>query len=120
MTAQAAGPRGLQPATTPENISDSYVKRTAWQRQPARCELHDVYLVHKFLPHCPLSTPNPFETLARLQDAAWRVIGRGVDDPEVSDALAILDAKDRCMACTDRILTHPTVRRLRAGKAVAA
>ena len=117
MTIKAAGPCRLQPDATPKRVFDgNYANTTALHRQPAVCELHCVNLVHRFPPRCPLSTANPLQTLGRIQDAAWRVIGRGFHDPELPDALALLDAKDVCMGCLDRILTHPTVRRCRANE----
>ena len=110
----------MPPDATPKRIVDGeYANTTALRRQPAVCELHGVHLVHRFPVRCPLSTVNPLETLARLQDAAWRVLGRAVDDPELPEALALLDAKDVCMGCVDRILTHPRVRQLRNRRAVA-
>ena len=120
MRAKIAGPRGCLPDATPENIDTTYDTAPPRDRQPARCELHGVNLVHRFPPRCPLATPNPLATLGQLQGAAWRVLGRAVDDPELPEALELLDAKDVCKGCVDRILTHPTVRRLRTRKGVAA
>ena len=120
MTKKIAGPCGWQPDAAQRNIGSPYDSGSGRDRQPAHCELHDINIVARFPSRCPLATPNPLATLGQLQDAAWRVLGRISDDPELPDALALLDQERVCMACLDRILTHPTVRRLRAGKGVAA
>lgn len=120
VTRKQLGPRRWLPDTAPESTSNGYHNSSSRYCQAARCELHGVNLVHRFPPRCPLSTPNPLATLARLQDAAQRVIGRGVCGPEQSDALALLDATDTCLHCLDRILPHPTVRRLLTQKAAVA
>lgn len=114
------GPRGWVPDAAFENIDSGHNISSIRYRQPAHCELHGINIVDRFPSRCPLATPNPLATLGQLQDMAWRVIGRLTDDPELPDALALLDQERVCMACMDRIRTHPTVRRLRAGKGVAA
>ncbi len=113
-------PRGPAADAAQRYFGDPYDSGSSRDRQPAHCKLHGINLVEDFPSRCPFSTPNPLTTLGQLQDAAWRVLGRANDDPELPDALAVLDAKDVCMGCLDRILTHSTVRRLRAGKGVAA
>ncbi len=114
------GPPGVETGAAQKRIDNSYSSLSSAARQPAHCELHDVHLVDRFPPRCPMATPNPLATLGQLQDAAWRVIGRLTDDPELPDALALVDQEEVCMACMDRIRTHPTVRRLRAGRGAAA
>ena len=117
---QKEGPCGWVPDAAQRKFGNPYDSGSDCDRQPAHCELHDVHIVDRFPSRCPMATPNPLATLGQLQDMAWRVIGRISDDPELPDALALLDQERVCMACMDRILTHPTVRRLRAGKGVAA
>ncbi len=113
-------PRGPAADAAQGYFGDPYDSCSSRERQPAYCELYGINLVDGFPSRCPLSTPNPLTTLGQLQDAAWRVLARAIDDPELPDALALLDAKNVCMACMDRTLAHPTVRRLRARKGVAA
>ena len=120
MTGKEVGPRRWLPDRAPKTIHNGYRNSSARHRQPARCELHGVHLVHRFPPRCPLSGANPLEIIERLQDAASRVIGRGFHDPELCDALGVLVGKNTCLRCLDRILTHPAVRRLRAWKVAAA
>ncbi len=113
-------PRGPAADAAQRYFGDPYDSGPSRYRQPAHCELYGINIVDRFPSRCPLLTSNPLTTLGQFQDAGWRVLGRAIDDPERPDALALLDAKNVCMACLDSTLTHPTVRRLRAGKGVAA
>ena len=113
-------PPGVVTGAAQGNTCNHHDTSSAGWRQAAHCELHGVTLFHRLPPRCPLGTPNPLTTLGQLKTAAWRVLGRGVHDPELPDALALLDAGDVCKRCMDRILTHRTVRRLRVRKGVAA
>lgn len=120
MTRRNAGPRRLPPDTTPSRLVDpDYDTPPLRGRQPAYCELHGVNLVHRLPPRCPLSTADPLETLGKVGNAAWGVLGRGVHGPELPSALALLDATDVCTRCLDRLSGHPIVRQLRAGKVAA-
>ncbi len=113
-------PRGRATDAARERFGEGYNNVSLPHRQPARCALHGINIVDRFPPRCSLATGNPLATIARLQDAAWTVIGRGVHDSELPDALALLDQKDICLACLDRLLPHPTVRGLRTRTGVAA
>lgn len=121
MRVHQSGPGGADsPSAAQETFGNPHDSNSTRHRQPARCALHGLNLVHRFPPRCPLALANPLATLGQLQDAAWRVLGRGVGDPEVPDALALLPQFDICGSCIDRLARHPTVRQLRAGTAVAA
>lgn len=113
-------PRGPAADAAFENIDSTHNTSSIRYRQPARCDLHGINIVDRFPSRCPLATLNPLTALGLIQDAAWRVIDRPTDDPELPDALALLDQQGVCMACMDRIRTHPTVRRLREKTGVAA
>ena len=113
-------PPGVATGAAQGNICNRHDTSSAGWRQAAHCELHGVNLFHRLPPRCPLGTPNPLTTLGQLQNAAWAVLGRGFHDRETPDALALLDAGDVCKRCLGRILTHPTVTRLRSRKGVAA
>lgn len=113
-------PRGVRTVAAFENLSNDYGTGSSRRPQTARCELHGINIVDRLPRHCPLGTANPLDAIARLRAAAWRVLGRKAESPEHSDALALLDNADVCMACTDRNLSHPTVRRLRNRREVAA
>lgn len=118
MTWNASGPGGLATAPAPETL-DAYDRIPALGRsQPARCELHGVNIVDQFPRRCPLATGNPLVTIGRLQDAAWRELGRSDPGRDSDGALALLDRIDVCKSCLSRLSAHPTVRRLRTRKGV--
>ena len=70
-------------------------------------------LVDRLPRNCPFTTPNPLDTLTRLQDVAWRELGRGDPGRDPDGALALLDRIDVCERCITRLAVHPTIRRLR-------
>lgn len=114
MRLEQSEPGGVHsPATAPETLC--YPDRIPVRRgsQPARCELHGVNIVDGFPAHCPFATANPLETIGRLQDAAWRELGRTYPGRDSDGALALLDRIDVCDRCITRLAVHPTVRRLR-------
>ena len=120
MRLKQGGPCGMATDTA---LNDS------WQRSSyplhrdsqVRCELHDVCLVHKFPPRCPLGTRNPLATLGALQDLAWGELGiLAWGDSGRSEALHVLDDVDACLRCLGSALPSATVRRLRAGMGLAA
>lgn len=120
MTGKTAGSRRLHPEASPKRILDTqYITSSARKRQPARCELYGVRLVHRLPPCCPMATLNPLTTIERIRAIAWRAIG----DPHSSErgeALEVYEQAETCMACMERILPHPTVRRLRASTGCSA
>ena len=118
MRLMQSGPGGLATAPAPETL-DAYDRIPVHDRsQPARCELHGMNLVDRLPRNCPFTTPNPLDTLTRLQDVGWRELGRSDPGRGSDESLALLDRIDVCEPCITRLVVHPTVRRLRRGKGV--
>lgn len=81
-----------------------------------RCEVHGGHrIVHRLPGRCPLAAANPLTALQRLKDTGWRLL----DGPVPGDGLAALDVERICGACVARLLTHPTVQRLRRRRCCA-
>lgn len=113
MTWKYCEPGGVgSPATALEDSwqGESYEPS---RRPQAFCELHHRNIVDDFPALCPHGTANPLTTIGRLQDAAWRELGRGDPGRDSDGALALFDRLDVCNPCLSRLAAHPTVRRLR-------
>ena len=113
-----ARPRGWQTYAAESSMDRHNPTAREPRRQCAHCELHGVNLVDRLPRRCPLATRNPLVTLAQLKDTGWRELGRGPDGVDISGALELLDTVDLCLACTDRLAPHRTIRRLRGAQEV--
>ena len=92
-----------------------FIKRRTSPQVFPQCELHGVRVIHRLPRQCPLAAANPLTALQRLRDTGWRLL----DGPVPGDGLAALDVERICGACVSRLLTHPTVQRLRRRRCCA-
>jgi hypothetical protein len=77
------------------------------------CELHAIRLVHKLPAQCVFSVPNPLTAIEQLRAIGWGALGGGLGNPDLPDALEVLNQADVCLDCVWRLSGHPTIERLR-------